>query len=211
MAFSSRLLSKSKQLCGSQVILQQQHAMPVRYFAKEGAPPALKGDEMLKNIFLDVKKKFETAMGILRKEKITIDPDDPASVSQYAKVMKTIREKAGLFSESQRIQFTIQSRTEGIPDARTYLLTLKEIRIKRGLTDELGAEAMMMDALEKVEKEIKKPLMRNDKKGMALLLAEFDKINKKLGIRKEDLPKYEEQLENKIGQSTAGGAEEGCS
>lgn len=37
----------------------------------------------------------------------------------------------------------------------------------------------MMDALEKVEKEIKKPLMRDDKKGMALLMAEFDKINKK--------------------------------
>lgn len=37
----------------------------------------------------------------------------------------------------------------------------------------------MMDALEKVEKEIKKPLMRNDKKGMTLLTAEFDKINKK--------------------------------
>lgn len=45
--------------------------------------------------------------------------------------------------------------------------------------DELGAEDMMMDALEKVEKEIKKPLMRNDKKGMALLLAQFDQINKK--------------------------------
>lgn len=48
---------------------------------------------MLKNIFLDVKRKFETAMGILRKEKITIDPDDPAAVSNYAKVMKTVREK----------------------------------------------------------------------------------------------------------------------
>lgn len=50
---------------------------------------------------------------------------------------------------------------------------------RRGLTDELGAEAMMMDALEKVEKELKKPLLRNDKKGMALLLAEFDKVNQK--------------------------------
>lgn len=48
---------------------------------------------MLKNIFLDVKKKFETAIGVLRKEKITIDPDNPAAVSQYAKVMKTVREK----------------------------------------------------------------------------------------------------------------------
>ena len=49
--------------------------------------------EMLKGIFFDVKKKFETAIGILRKEKITIDPEDPAAVSQYAKVMKTVREK----------------------------------------------------------------------------------------------------------------------
>lgn len=201
MAFSSRLLSKSKQLYAGQILLQRENAIPVRFFAKEAAPPALKGDEMLKNIFLEVKNKFETAMGILRKEKITIDPEDPAAVSQYSKVMKTVREKAGLFSESQRIQYTIQTRTQGIPDARTYLLTLKEIRIKRGLTDELGAEAMMIDALEKVEKEIKKPLMRNDKKGMALLMAEFDKVNKKLGVRREDLPKYEEQLELKIAKA----------
>ena len=197
MAFSSRLLSKSRQLCGNGFILQQERVIPVRCFAKEASRPVLKGDEMLKNIFLDVKKKFDTALGILRKEKITIDPEDPAAVSQYAKVMKTIREKADLFSESQRIKHTIQSRTQDIPDARTYLLTLKEIRIKRGLTDELGAEAMMMDALEKVEKELKKPLLRNDKKGMAVLMAEFEKINQKLGIRKDDLPKYEEQLELK--------------
>ncbi|KAF4371676.1 hypothetical protein CsatB_023659 [Cannabis sativa] len=202
MAFSLRALSKSRQLYANRAILQQEHAVPVRFFAKEaGRPTVLKGDEMLKNIFLEVKKKFDTAMEVLRAEKITIDPEDPAAVTHYAKVMKTVREKADLFSESQRIQYTIQTKTQDIPDARTYLLTLKEIRIKRGLTDELGAEAMMMDALEKVEKDLKKPLMRNDKKGMAVLLAEFDKINKKLGIRKEDLPKYEEQLELKIAKA----------
>lgn len=38
--------------------------------------------------------------------------------------------RAGLFSESQRIQYTIQTRTQDIPDARSYLLALKEIRIK---------------------------------------------------------------------------------
>lgn len=181
--------------------MQQQNAIPVRYFAKEAAPQAVKGDEMLKNVFMEVKQKFETALGVLRKEKITIAPEDPAAVAHYAKVMKTVREKADLLSESQRIDFTIQSQTDGIPDARTYLLTLKEIRIKRGLNDEHGAEAMMMDALEKVENDIKMPLMRDDKKGMALLMAEFDKINQKLGIRKEDLPKYEEELEVKIAKA----------
>ncbi|KAL0287665.1 UNVERIFIED_CONTAM: Ras-related protein Rab7 [Sesamum calycinum] len=149
-----------------QSILRSEYVIPSRSFAKGAgsAPPALKGDEMLKGIFLEVKKKFETAIGVLRNEKITIDPDDPAAVAEYARVMKTVREK-------------------------------------RGLVDELGAEVMMMDALEKVEKELKKPLMRNDKKGMALLKAEFDKINQKLGIRREDLPKYEEQLELKIAKA----------
>ncbi|KAE9455181.1 hypothetical protein C3L33_12932, partial [Rhododendron williamsianum] len=32
-----------------------------------------------------------------------------------------------LLSESQRIQYTIETQTQAIPDARTYLLTLKEI------------------------------------------------------------------------------------
>ncbi|KAJ0961308.1 hypothetical protein J5N97_027104 [Dioscorea zingiberensis] len=202
MAMASRLLSRSKQqLYAGQVVFQQHHAIPLRFFAKEAAPPSmppLKGDEMLKGIFYEVKNKFETALGILRKEKITIDPDDPAAVSHYANVMKAVREKAGLFSESQRVKYTIEQRTRDIPDARTYLLTLQEIRAKSGLTDDLGAEPMMMGALEKIEKEIKKPLLRSDKKNMALLLAEFDNINKKLGIRKEDLPKYEEEVELKI-------------
>lgn len=38
--------------------------------------------------------------------------------------------RADLFSESQRIKYTIQQRTQDIPDARTYLLTLQEIRVK---------------------------------------------------------------------------------
>jgi hypothetical protein len=50
---------------------------------------------------------------------------------------------------------------------------------RRGLTDSLGAEALMIDALDKIEKDLKKPLLRNDKKGMDLILAEFDKISKK--------------------------------
>ncbi|KAL9260545.1 putative ATP synthase 24 kDa subunit, mitochondrial [Drosera capensis] len=197
MALALRLLSRSKQLYTGQMILHQDNVIPARSYSKDAAPKALKGDEILKNIFLEVKNKFETALVILRKEKITIDPEDPAAVSQYAKVMKTIREKANLFSESERIKYTIQTRTQDIPDARTYLLALQEIRAKRGFSDDLGVETLMFEALDKVEKEIKKPLLRNDKKSMGLLLAEFDKINKK----QEDLPKYEEQLELKIAKA----------
>ncbi|KAK8926229.1 hypothetical protein KSP39_PZI018248 [Platanthera zijinensis] len=185
-------------------VMTNERLTTIRSYAKEASPPALpplKGDEMLKNIFYEVKNKFDIALGILKKEKITIDPDDPAAVSHYAKLMKIIREKADLYSDSQRIKSTIELKTRDIPDARTYLLTLQEIRIKGGLFDELGAEKLMMEALEKIESEIKKPLLRSDKKNMALLQAEFDKVNKKLGIKKEDLPKYEEDLELKIAKA----------
>ncbi|KAK9912691.1 hypothetical protein M0R45_036541 [Rubus argutus] len=49
----------------------------------------------------------------------------------------------------------------------------------RGLTAELSVEAMMMDESKKFENELKKPLLRNDKKGMDILLAESDKVNQK--------------------------------
>ncbi|CAN1190275.1 Probable ATP synthase 24 kDa subunit, mitochondrial [Linum perenne] len=203
MAFTSRILSRSRQLYGTQAVWQHESAIPARYFSAKSAPQqkVLKGDEMLKNIFMDVKKKFETAIGVLRQEKITIAPEDPAAVSQYVKVMKSVRQKADLLSESQSIKNTIVEETKDIPDARSYLLKLQELRINQGLKDDLGAEAMMMDALEKIEKEVKKPLMRNDKKGMALLMAEFDKINQKLGVKREELPKYEEQLELKMAKA----------
>ncbi|CAN1288209.1 Probable ATP synthase 24 kDa subunit, mitochondrial [Linum perenne] len=107
---------------------------------------------MLKNIFLDVKRKFETAIGVLRQEKITIAPEDPAAVAEYAKVMKSVRQKADLLSESQSIKNTIDAETKDIPDARAYLSKLQELRIK-------------------------------------------------LGIKRQDLPKYEEDLELKLAKA----------
>ncbi|KAK3033622.1 hypothetical protein RJ639_033747 [Escallonia herrerae] len=44
MALASRFLSKSKQLHAGRILLQQEHAFPVRFSAKEAAPAALKGD-----------------------------------------------------------------------------------------------------------------------------------------------------------------------
>ncbi|KAI8561738.1 hypothetical protein RHMOL_Rhmol04G0364200 [Rhododendron molle] len=38
-----------------------------------------------------------------------------------------VRFRSDLFSEYQRIQYTIETQTQAIPYARTYLLTLKEI------------------------------------------------------------------------------------
>lgn len=116
-------------------------------------------------------------------------------------VMKTVREKAGLYSVGDQVKNSINDFTEGITDVRSYLDKVAEIRVKTGLRDNFGIEKMRMDALDKVEKQLKKPLMRDDKKGLALLKTEFNEINKKVGIVVEDLPKYEEQLERTVAKT----------
>ncbi|KAJ6830480.1 putative ATP synthase 24 kDa subunit, mitochondrial [Iris pallida] len=197
MAMASRLLSRSKQFYASQVIVKQGHGLSVRSYAKESDPPAtptLKGDQMLKDIFYDVKKKFDIIRGIFRTERIILDPEDPAAVRKYADVMKRCRKEAGLMTQFEKVEYTIDHFTKDIPDVRTYLKKIREIRIKSGIEDVEGGEAMMMEALEKVEKEINKPLLRSDKKSMELLLAEFEKGNKRLGIpRFEDIPKQKDE------------------
>ncbi|CAN6237106.1 unnamed protein product [Urochloa humidicola] len=203
MAMAARLVSRSRQLYSAQAAFVNGGASH-RSFAKDADPadrPPVSGDDLLKGIFFEVKKKFETALGVLKKEKITIDPDDPAAVARYAQVMKTVREKAGLLSDTQKMKHTIHTFTRGIPDARTYMNTLQEIRVKSGLIDHLGIEPLMMEAIDKIEKDIKKPLLRSDKKNMATLVAEFDKINRKVGFSKEDLPKIEEEIEMEIAKS----------
>lgn len=202
MALASRILSRSRQIYASQAVFGRDNGFSVRTYAKETSKPVDRaGDEMLKGIFLDLKKKYDACISVFMREKITIDPDDPTAVSHYANMWKTARKEAGLLSDSEMIQNNIKVNTGNIPDARTYLLKLQEIRIKTGIVDEIGAEKLMFEALDKVEKDIKKPLLRNDKKNMSLLLAEFDKVNKKLGIKKEDLPKMEQQLELEIAKA----------
>ncbi|WVZ78004.1 hypothetical protein U9M48_025785 [Paspalum notatum var. saurae] len=204
MALAARLVSRSRQLYSVQSAFVNGGATQVRSFAKDATPaerPPVSGDDILKGIFFEVKKKFEIALGVLKKEKIIIDPDDPAAVSRYAEVMRIVRQKADFLSDSQRIKYTIETFTKGIPDARTYLNTLQQIRIKHGLIDHLGIEPLMMEAVDKIEKDIKKPLLRSDKKNMATLMAEFDRINKSLGFSKEDLPKIEQELELDMAKS----------
>ena len=64
--------------------------------------------------------------------------------------------------------------------ATNFLYERSCLWYRSGLIDDVGFEALMMEALEQVEKNIKKPFLRSDKKNMALIFAVFDKINKKV-------------------------------
>ncbi|GLJ10828.1 hypothetical protein SUGI_0135990 [Cryptomeria japonica] len=207
----ARVLRRPVSVISGQAVCQDRSAILVHFSSEAPTPPSKGGSEapmppsktdaLLMNTLDDVTRKFKIAHEILRKEKIIIDPDDSNAVSRYMQVMKTMREKAGLYSVADQVKNSINDFTEGITDARSYLEKVAEIRVKTGLYDDLGIEKMRMDALDKVEKQLKKPLMRNDKKGMALLEVEFNAINKKVGISVEDLPKYEQKLEHDVAKA----------
>jgi len=97
--------------------------------------------------------------------------------------MTSLKYYPDLPSYTIELQANLRHEHHLLQDALGYCFPSSYLHVqlfyRRGLTDDLGAEALMIEALDKVEKDLKKPLVRNDKKGMDLLLAEFDKINKK--------------------------------
>jgi hypothetical protein len=48
-----------------------------------------------------------------------------------------------------------------------------------GIEDDSGADALMIEALDKVEKSIGKPLVKDDANGMSALKKELDQVNQK--------------------------------
>ncbi|KAF3782131.1 hypothetical protein EJ110_NYTH35144 [Nymphaea thermarum] len=134
-------------------------------------------EDIFKNIFFEVKKKFDTTLGVFCKEKITIDPNDPAVVEQYAKFMKTVSRPFFRTSKNK-----LHNSDEDAGCTRCKELSIDIERIQTTLMRRLWRWMHW-----KKLREIKKLLLRYDEKGIALRLAEFDKINKKSLITNKSL------------------------
>ncbi|GKA61895.1 transcription factor GTE4-like protein isoform X1 [Tanacetum coccineum] len=77
--------------------------------------------KMLKGIFVEVKKKSETAVRVLCQEKITIDPKDHAAVDQYAKFMKTVRQKPKIGKRKLDGQVEVREARDFVGSSRDFL------------------------------------------------------------------------------------------
>lgn len=51
--------------------------------------------------------------------------------------------------------------------------------LRVGIEDDMGADPLMLEALDKVEKNIGKPLLKDDANGMSIWKKELDQINQK--------------------------------
>ncbi|BFI24324.1 hypothetical protein AXG93_2018s1420 [Marchantia polymorpha subsp. ruderalis] len=152
-------------------------------------------DDVVKQAFVTQQTKFRAFLGELAKVKITLDSDDQKAVKEYATTMKSIRTKLAIPSYTEKIADLLDSAGDDATDVRSYLETLTRLRSEVGIQDDLGADKLTMQALDKVEKSLGKPLLLDDKQGLTLLSKEIDEINKKLGLDEALLEKLEEEVE----------------
>ncbi|KAG6554550.1 hypothetical protein Mapa_003929 [Marchantia paleacea] len=152
-------------------------------------------DDVVKQAFVTQQTKFRAFLGELAKVKITLDSDDQKAVKEYATTMKSIRTKLAIPSYTEKIADLLESAGDDAADVRSYLETQTRLRSEVGIQDDLGADKLTLQALDKVEKSLGKPLLLDDKQGLTLLSKEIDEINKKLGLDEALLEKLEEEVE----------------
>jgi hypothetical protein len=140
-------------------------------------------------------KTFRAYLEEISKSKLDLDSNSEAAVKAYYDIQAKIRGNLGVPSYTQKIADLLEAAAEDTPDVRTYLSIHRSLRREVGIEDDMGADPLMLEALDKVEKNIGKPLLKDDANGMSLWKKELDQINQKLGINDSQLDKLEEEAE----------------
>jgi hypothetical protein len=153
------------------------------------------GDDVVKAVFQRQQKNFRAYLDEISKKKLDLDSNSEAAVKAYYDTQAQIRSTLGLSSTTQKIADLLEGAAEEAPDVRTYLSIHSSLRREVGIEDDLGADALMMAALDKVEKSIGKTLVKDDAAGMSAWKKELDQVNQKLGIDDSMLEKLEEEAE----------------
>lgn len=153
------------------------------------------GEDIVKQAFSTQQSKFRSFISELSKAKVSLNAEDPKAVTEYAKTMKGIRTKLQIPSYTEKLQGLLDLAGDDCSDVRSYLELQTQLRRETGIQDDLGADKLMIEAVDKVEKSLGKVLLLEDQKGLTLFAAELDAINKKLGLDEALLEKLEEEAE----------------
>ncbi|CAM6082191.1 unnamed protein product [Calypogeia fissa] len=170
--------------------LQTVHTATSRSFSAQS-----QAEDIVKQAFVKQQSKFRAFLAELSKQKFTLSPEDPKAVTEYANIIKGIRTKLQIPSYTEKLADLLDLAGDDCTDVRSYLQLQTQLRRETGIQDDLGADKLMMEALDKVEKNLGKPVLLDDQKGLTLLGKEIDEINKKLGLDEALLEKLEEEVE----------------
>ncbi|XP_024385615.1 probable ATP synthase 24 kDa subunit, mitochondrial [Physcomitrium patens] len=163
--------------------------------AAAGKPAAEAGDDVVKAVFQRQQKNFRAYLDEISKSKLDLDANSEAAVKAYFDTQVKIRTGLGIPSYTQKISELLEGAAEEAPDVRTFLNIHSSLRREVGIEDDSGADALMLEALDKVEKSIGKTLVKDDANGMSAWKKELDQVNQKLGIDDAMLEKLEEEAE----------------
>ncbi|GBG85191.1 hypothetical protein CBR_g39756 [Chara braunii] len=151
-------------------------------------------DDVIKAAFSKQQQNFRATLKELEKVKGPMDPEDPAQVEKYASIMKSVRQKLGVPSMSEKLGSLIDEAYESSPDVRSFLEESKRIRQELGIEDYLGVSSLTMEALDQIEQKSGKRISLSDTKEMAAFRQEIQAINQKLGLT-DSLEQLEQEVE----------------
>lgn len=136
--------------------------------------------------------KVEGMMSALKNMEVPWGGSNESKVKKFVKDMDAARKKVGvptMFSQMDAYLRATMDYAGG--NVRSFLIEADNRREELGIVDKVGGHRDLMAALDKVEKTIGRPLMKNDKEGMKLFREETRALKKK---HKLDVPGLEEKV-----------------
>jgi hypothetical protein len=163
---------------------------PSRTFAQAAVQEE---DDPVKKVFLDETKKVKTVLEELKKVKLPLNPDDTAAVEAFTQQLRDIKHKAGIPTFIEKVDDLLAAAFEDAETVRQYLLETKKIRTIVGIDQDEKVDAVLLGALDKIEKQLGRTLKTSDQQGLEQYDAELDEEFAKLGLDMDD-----EDLENQV-------------
>eukprot|EP00240_Pyramimonas_obovata_P014358 CAMPEP_0118929718 /NCGR_PEP_ID=MMETSP1169-20130426/6633_1 /TAXON_ID=36882 /ORGANISM="Pyramimonas obovata, Strain CCMP722" /LENGTH=222 /DNA_ID=CAMNT_0006871965 /DNA_START=45 /DNA_END=713 /DNA_ORIENTATION=- len=142
--------------------------------------------DVVVEVFKQQQQRFRALMEEHSKLKLPLDLD-AAGLKAYVASLDDIKRKLGIPSTQSRIQEAVDNLVQsayakGEGNMRTVLKDVEALREKMSAGDSQDCDGMLMAAMDKVEADIKGPLMLSDKKGMTAFKKEVAAIKSKLDL-----------------------------
>merc|ERR1712216_81969 len=141
--------------------------------------------DVVVEVFKQQQTRFRALMEEHSKLKLPLDLD-AAGVKAYAASLDGIKKKLGIPTTQSRIEEAVDNLVQGAyakgeGSMRTLLTDVSALRAKMSAGD-AHCDGMLMAAVDKVEADIKGPLLLSDKKGMTAFKKEVAAIKAKVDL-----------------------------
>lgn len=142
--------------------------------------------DVVVEVFKKQQQRFRALMEEHSKLKLPLELDN-AGLKAYAASLDGIKTKLGISSTQSRIEEAVDNLVggayaKGEGSMRSLLKEVEALRAKMSAGDSQDCDGLLLAAVDKVEADLKAPLMLSDKKGMTAFKKEVAAVKSKLDL-----------------------------